>query len=57
MIVEGQDHERRIGDDPVEKARVHRKELAGLRLCGIAQSGKRIGRAENGRSTHVRSVS
>jgi hypothetical protein len=43
MVVERQNHERRIGDDPADQARIHRKELAGFCLSRIAQTGERIG--------------
>src|SRR6476646_2919061 len=48
MIVEGQNHERGIGDDSTEHARIHRVKIGGFRVHRLAQTRERLFRREGG---------
>ncbi len=53
MVVEGQDHESRIGDDPAEDAGVHRVKIAGPLVNGRAKTGDGFIRRQKG-NLHAR---
>ena len=52
VIVQGQDHERRVGDDAAENARVHGVEIDCFGVNGFLQSCQRLIRSEGGSLSH-----
>ena len=53
VIVERQHHERGVGDDAVEDARIHRVKIRRFGVNGLAQTRKRFFSGENGGFTCI----